>query len=52
MSVRFLQENPTEDTINKITRMYEMLDKMIRIGDSEGIKKCLDMLEETIDEYQ
>jgi hypothetical protein len=51
LTVSLMQENPTEDLINKISRMYEMLDKMTRIGDNEGIERYLKLLDRTIDEY-
>lgn len=51
-AVRFMQEHPTTDAINKVSRMYEMLDKMTRIGDDLGIIKYYQMLVKIIEEYR
>lgn len=51
IAVKFLQNHPTEDAVNKVSRMYEMLDKMTREGDLNNIRKYQDMLMKTIEEY-
>ena len=51
IAVEFLKDNPSEDAVNKISRMYEMLDKMSKEGDMEGIRKYMNLLCSTIDEY-
>lgn len=51
IAVAFMKQNPTEDVVNKISRMYEMIDKFTRLGDIEQITKYRNMLLETIDEY-
>lgn len=51
-AVEFMQLNPTPDAINKISRVYEMLDKMTRLGDAAGIETYYFMLVKTIKEYR
>lgn len=51
ITVAFMQCHPTEDIVNKISRMYEMIDKMTFLGDLEGIKRVEDVLVQTIKEY-
>ena len=51
IAVHFMQANPTEDAVNKISRMYEMLDRMIRMGDIEGIVMYQKILLETVSDY-
>jgi hypothetical protein len=35
--VPFLAKNPTQDAVNKISRVYEQIDKCAVVGDSDGI---------------
>jgi len=51
-AVEFLQHSPTQDAMNKVSRMYEMLDKMTRLGDAAGIEKYYRMLVKTIQDYR
>ena len=50
--VPFLQMHPTLDAVHKISRMYHQLERMMYIGDVEGVHKYRDMLFKAIDEYQ
>ena len=50
-AVRFMQKNPTQDVINKVSRMYQMIDEMTRLGDAAGIQKYYGMLVNIIEEY-
>lgn len=51
-AVEFMRLNPTPDALNKISRVYEMLDKMTRLGDTAGIEKYYFMLVKIIQEYR
>jgi len=51
IAVRFMQENPTEDAINKISHLYEMIEKFTLLGDDEKIFRYKTMLLDTIEVY-
>jgi DNA primase len=51
ISVPFMQENPTEDVINKVSRMYEMIDHFVRLGDIKEIERYQMLLADIIDDY-
>mgnify|MGYP000712034899 CR=1 FL=1 len=46
-----MKANASEDVVNKISRMYEMIDRFTRLGDIEKIQQYRDLLIKTIDEY-
>ncbi len=46
-----MKENASEDVINKISRLYEMIDRFTRLGDIEKINQYRDLLLKTIEEY-
>ena len=50
--VPFLQTHPTPDAIHKISRMYQQLEKMMYMGNTEGVYRYRDMLYKAIEEYQ
>lgn len=52
MVSHFMQAHPTDDVVNKVSRMYQMLDNMTRLGDMEGIERCHDLLAQIVSEYQ
>lgn len=46
-----MQSNPTEDVVNKVSRMYEMLDRMTRLGQGEEMEEWKSMFLKTIGDY-
>jgi DNA primase len=50
--VPFLQAHPTLDAVQKISRMYQQLERMMYVGDIEGVHKYRDMLFQAVEEYQ
>ena len=47
-----MQQNPTEDVVNKISRMYEMLDNMTRLGKGEEMDQWKLMFLKTIGDHK
>lgn len=50
-AVEFMRENPTVDAVNKISRMYDMIDQMVRLGDWDEIERYYEELKKTIFQY-
>jgi hypothetical protein len=46
-----MKENASEDVVNKISRLYEMIDRFTTLGDMEKIQQYRDLLLKTIEEY-
>ena len=49
--VQFMRTNITDDAINKISRLYEIIDKKTREGDLAEIARYKMLLEQSIEEY-
>lgn len=52
IAVQFLSANQTQDAVNKVSRLYEMLDMKAELGEAEEMRKYFEMLVETIREYR
>jgi DNA primase len=52
IALAFMQANCTRDAINKVSRLYEAVDKMADLGDAKALKACYNKLGETIRRYQ
>lgn len=51
-AIKFMRSNPTEDAVNKISRMYEMLDKMTKMGELDKMGDWRSIFVQTIGGYK
>lgn len=49
--VRFMQEYCVIDAINKVSRLYEMIDEMAELGNTTGVNECYIKLRKLMKSY-
>ena len=52
VALSFMQANCTRDAINKVSRLYEAVDRMAELGNAKALKACYNSLGETIRRYK
>lgn len=52
VTLQFMKTYGTEDVINKISRVYEKMDKLSALGDSEGMMHILKNIRAIIKDYE
>jgi len=51
VSVLFLEQHATQDVVNKVSNIYQQLEKMLYLGDVEGTEKYRELLFQALEEY-
>lgn len=50
-AVKFMQENCCQDVVNKVSRLYEMVDELAELGDTHGVKRVYVQLKKLMKFY-
>ena len=51
-AIAFMKVNNTADAVNKVSRLYERIDRMTDIGDEKGLQEVYADLRRTVSEYK